>query len=72
MRLFFKWENVNFFFIYERKIVDMVYYINVFVKYNNNVKYINNGLKKSINSLFFKNIFYLCIIFLKNNIFFKN
>lgn len=43
----------------------MVYYINVFVKYNNNVKYINNGLKKSINSLFFKNIFYLCIIFLK-------
>lgn len=53
MRLFFKWENVNFFFIYERKIVDMVYYINVFVKYNNNVKYINNGLKKSIYSLFF-------------------
>lgn len=55
----------KFLFIYERKIVDMVYYINVFVKYNNNVKYINNGLKKSINSLFFKNIFYLCIIFLK-------
>lgn len=54
MRLFFKWEYVNFYlFIYERKIVDMVYYINVFVKQNNNVKYINNGLKKSIYSLFF-------------------
>lgn len=37
----------------------MAYYINAFVKHNNNVKHINNGSKKSINSPFFKNIFYL-------------
>lgn len=49
----FKMRVCKFLFIYERKIVDMVYYINVFVKQNNNVKYINNGLKKSIYSLFF-------------------
>lgn len=50
----------------------MAYYINAFVKHNNNVKHINNGSRKSINSPFFKNIFYLCIISSKNNIFSKN
>lgn len=39
-------------FIYERKIADMAYYINAFVKQNNNVKHINNGSKKSIYSPF--------------------
>lgn len=52
-RLPFKWEYANFFFIYERKIADMAYYINAFVKQNNNVKHINNGSKKSIYSPFF-------------------
>lgn len=50
----------------------MAYYINAFVKHNNNVKHINNGSKKSINSPFFKNFFYLCIISSKNNILSKN
>lgn len=40
-------------FIYERKIADMAYYINAFVKQNNNVKHIKNGSKKSIYSPFF-------------------
>lgn len=65
-------EVCKLLFNYERKIADMAYYINAFVKHNNNVKHINNGSKKSINSPFFKNIFYLCIISSKNNILSKN
>lgn len=49
----FQMRECKLFFIYERKIVDMAYYINAFVKHNNNVKHINNGSKKSIYSPFF-------------------
>lgn len=49
----FQMRVYKLFFIYERKIVDMAYYINAFVKHNNNVKHINNGSKKSIYSPFF-------------------